>query len=323
MDDIHPREREDRLESRALDPDDDAAERPQDRQQRDAGDKDDAGGDAGRKHDDAHKRTRWPLIALAILIILAVIVGTIYWWLTKDEESTDDAFTDGRAILMAPHVSGYVAVLAINDNQRVHKGDLLLEIERRDYVAAREQAAGQLAAIQAQLDNARVALDKARTTAPAQLTQAEGQLTQAARSYTIGPSLTMPIFEGGRLTGNLELAKAQQQEAAITYQRTVLNAWQEVATALAAYAAEQRRRDELARAVAQNRRALALARQQYGQGLADFLRVLTAQQQLLASEQQTADSTTTVSTNLVALYLALGGGWAVPAPEQETRAMVE
>lgn len=224
LDDIHPREREGRPASRALDPDDDAVERPQDRQQRDArDDKADAGGEAGRKQVDAHKRTRWPLIALAILIILAVIVGTIYWWRTKDEESTDDAFTDGRAIMMAPHVAGYVAVLAITDNQLVHKGDLLIEIERRDYVAARDQAAGQLSAMQAQLDNARVALDKARTTSPAQLTQAEGQLIQARgqlfqaeREYNRQHSIERAATSQQSVdasTANLQIAKGQVQQA--------------------------------------------------------------------------------------------------------------
>jgi NodT family efflux transporter outer membrane factor (OMF) lipoprotein len=135
-----------------------------------------------------------------------------------------------------------------------------------------------------------------------------------ARTYSVGPNLTIPIFEGGRLTGNLELAKAQQQAAAVAYQRTVLNAWQEVDNALTAYAAEQRRLERLQQAVAQNRQALGLARQQYTQGLTGFLQVLTAEQQLLLTEQQAADSTTTVSLDLVALYKALGGGWEASFP---------
>lgn len=102
-----------------------------------------------------------------------------YWYLTKDQESTDDAYTDGRAVLVSPHVAGYVTVLAVNDNQFVHKGDLLVQIEPKDYKAARDQAEGQLKALQAQLENARVGLDKARVVYPAQLSQAEGQLRQA------------------------------------------------------------------------------------------------------------------------------------------------
>lgn len=137
----------------------------------------------------------------------------------------------------------------------------------------------------------------------------------ASRTYSIGPNLSLPIFEGGRLKGNLQLSEAQQQEAAVSYRRTVLNAWQEVDNALTAYEAEQRRRDRLLEAVAENRRALALSRDQYVHGLVAFLQVLNAEQQLLATEQQAADSTTRVSTNLVSLYKALGGGWEKAFPD--------
>ncbi len=136
----------------------------------------------------------------------------------------------------------------------------------------------------------------------------------ASRTYTFGPSLSLPIFDGGRLSGNLELTKAEQQGAAIAYRRAVLNAWQEVANALTAYQGEQQRQEELAEAVQHNRRALDLARQQYTRGLVDFLQVLIAQQQLLATEQQNAISIATVSTNLVTLYKALGGGWENTLP---------
>jgi outer membrane protein TolC len=68
--------------------------------------------------------------------------------------------------------------------------------------------------------------------------------------------------------------------------------------------------------VTQNRRALDLAQRQYRQGVIDFLQVLTAQQQLLATEQQNADSMTAVSTDLVSLYKALGGGWESAFPRR-------
>ena len=131
----------------------------------------------------------------------------------------------------------------------------------------------------------------------------------ASRTYGIGPSISIPIFEGGRLRSTLELRKAQQQEAAINYQKVVLGAFHDVDNALIAYRAEQLRRDRLAVSAQQARRALGLAQQRFRQGLSDFLEVLTAQRTVLSAEQQLADSTTTVSTNLVALYKALGGGW--------------
>jgi NodT family efflux transporter outer membrane factor (OMF) lipoprotein len=135
-----------------------------------------------------------------------------------------------------------------------------------------------------------------------------------AHQYGIGPSISLPIFQGGRLRATLELRKTEQQEAALTYQQTVLQAWHDVDNALTAYAAEQRRRDALSVSVVQNRKALDLSRQRYQQGVADFLNVLDAERALLAAQLQLAQSTTTVSGNLVQLYKALGGGWETQFP---------
>jgi NodT family efflux transporter outer membrane factor (OMF) lipoprotein len=136
-----------------------------------------------------------------------------------------------------------------------------------------------------------------------------------ATTWSFGPSLTLPIFEGGRLHRTLELRQAQQQEAAINYQRAVLGALHEVDTALTDYAAQQRRRDALLVAVEQNRRALTLAEERYADGVANFLDVLDAQRNVLAAEQQETDSTTQIATNLVSLYKALGGGWETALPD--------
>ncbi|HEX5326317.1 MAG TPA: efflux transporter outer membrane subunit [Acetobacteraceae bacterium] len=139
--------------------------------------------------------------------------------------------------------------------------------------------------------------------------------TGAARQYALGPSISIPIFQGGQIRQTVVLRKAQQQEAAIGYQRTVLAAWHDVDNALDAYRREQQRRDQLIQAVADNRRALALAQSRYQQGVANFLDVLTAETNLLSTEQQLASSTTAVSANLVALYKALGGGWENTYPD--------
>ncbi len=137
-----------------------------------------------------------------------------------------------------------------------------------------------------------------------------------AHQYTLGPSLSVPIFDAGRLKGNLALRTAQQQGAALRYQQVVLRSWHEVDNALTAYDTEQRRRDALARAVVQNRRALAQAQTRYSAGVADFLSVLDAQRSLLSTEDALAQSTTAVSGNLVSIYKALGGGWETALPEE-------
>lgn len=152
-----------------------------------------------------------------------------------------------------------------------------------------------------------------------QALQVKNLSTWNASQYAFGPSVTIPIFQGGQLTATLELRKAQQKEAAVKFQQTVLQAWHDVDNALTAYDAEQRRRDSLAAAVRASQQALSLARQRYQQGVADFLDVLTTQRTLLAAQQQYADSTTTISTNLVALYKALGGGWERTYPVETTK----
>ncbi len=134
-------------------------------------------------------------------------------------------------------------------------------------------------------------------------------------TWAFGPSISLPIFEGGRLRRMLELREAQQQEAAIVYQRTVLGALHDVDNAISAYRAEQLRRVQLQESATQSRRALKLAQDRYAQGVADFLAVLDAQRSVLAAEQALTDSTTTVSTNLVQIYKALGGGWESDFPE--------
>jgi NodT family efflux transporter outer membrane factor (OMF) lipoprotein len=141
-----------------------------------------------------------------------------------------------------------------------------------------------------------------------------------ARQYGIGPTVILPIFQGGQLVSTLELREEQQKEAAINYQKTVLQALHEVDNALAAYASDQKRRDQLAQEVEAARRALDLARARYTAGVSTFLDVLTAQQVLLLAQQQLSDSTATVSTDLVALYKALGGGWEIAYPLPEARA---
>ncbi|MGD0106005.1 MAG: biotin/lipoyl-binding protein, partial [Rhodopila sp.] len=129
-------------------------------------------------HDDEKPKRRWPLIILAIVVVLAIIAAVVYWLLTRNLESTDDAYTDGNAIADAAKVSGYVTQLNIDDNTYVHAGDLLLKIDPRDYTTARDQAQANLSLARAQLSSAQVDLDIARVRVPATLEQAEAQLQQ-------------------------------------------------------------------------------------------------------------------------------------------------
>ena len=133
--------------------------------------------------------------------------------------------------------------------------------------------------------------------------------TWESHGFSLGPSITLPLFSGGRLRGQLRLDRAEQAEAAVSYEQAVLQAWHDVDNALTAYAGEQHRRDALTNSVGAAQRAFALAEDQYAHGLVTFLNVLDAQRTLLGAQQQLVGSTGNVSSDLVQLYTALGGGW--------------
>lgn len=131
-----------------------------------------------------------------------------------------------------------------------------------------------------------------------------------SRQWSVGPSISLPIFDGSRRRSVVEIRKLQQQEAAVNYQRTVLRAWHEIENALSAYSAEQQRNQELAVALASSRDAYEIANVRYRHGLVNFLIELDAHRTLLQVERAYADSNTQIGTRLVAVYKALGGGWA-------------
>lgn len=126
---------------------------------------------------------------------------------------------------------------------------------------------------------------------------------------TLGPSVEWPIFAGGRIVANVEARGAREEQARARYEQAVLVALEEVESSLALHAREQVRRRELRAAVEAQREATQLARRLYFNGLAPFLEVLDAERSLLASESLLAESETAVTNSLVAIYVALGGGW--------------
>ncbi|MGA2230537.1 MAG: efflux transporter outer membrane subunit [Tepidisphaeraceae bacterium] len=136
-----------------------------------------------------------------------------------------------------------------------------------------------------------------------------------SRYFGFGPSVTWPIFTAGSIQANIEVQNALERQAFYTYESTVLNGFQEVDDALIAYAKEQDRRAVLEQAVVADQKALQMTQDLYKNGLDTFLDVLTTQNTLLAGEQALTLSQQSVSTDLVALYKALGGGWGIGAPQ--------
>ena len=133
--------------------------------------------------------------------------------------------------------------------------------------------------------------------------------------WSWGPSISLPIFEGGTLVSNLRLSKLEQVQAALDYRKTVLVALRDVDNALAVYRTDQLRSAQLDASAAAQRRALGLARDSYRKGIASFIDVLDAARQVSQSDQQATQARLQVCTDLVALYKALGGGWEASAPQ--------
>ncbi|MDF7657451.1 efflux RND transporter periplasmic adaptor subunit [Erwiniaceae bacterium L1_54_6] len=113
-----------------------------------------------------------PLIILAIVAVIMLLVIFWFWFSNRNIETTDDAFTEGNAVTIAPKAAGYVVKLLVRDNQRVKQGDLLVEIDPRDNIAQRDQAQAQLGLAQAQLHQAQAQLALSRVQYPAQRDQA-------------------------------------------------------------------------------------------------------------------------------------------------------
>jgi len=145
-------------------------------------------------------------------------------------------------------------------------------------------------------------------------TQAKYLAHWSSLFWSVGPSISLPIFEGGALRANVRIAKAQAGQAALQYRSTVLKALQDVDNALVSYRTDQDRREALTRTVEANRISLQLATDSYRKGLVSFVTVLDAERQLAQTRQQLAQSTVSVTTDLIAVYKALGGGWQ-GAPE--------
>src|SRR5690606_35648253 len=130
--------------------------------------------------------------------------------------------------------------------------------------------------------------------------------------WSFGPSVTLPLCTAGRLKGNLSAARARENIAVATYERTVQEAFREVADVLAGrrYLAEQV--DSQQRSTDAQRRIAELATIRYNEGAVGYLEVLDAERNLFAAEQALLRLRRAEAANLVQLYVALGGGVLTP-----------
>jgi NodT family efflux transporter outer membrane factor (OMF) lipoprotein len=124
-------------------------------------------------------------------------------------------------------------------------------------------------------------------------------------------SVSLPIFNAGKTRASIAVAKEERTQALLNYQKTVLGAFRDVEDALARYASEDTRRTSLAQSVDAAANSLTIAQDQYKTGLVTFINVLQAENALLNSRDELAQSDAQALSDLVSVYKALGGGWSV------------
>lgn len=139
---------------------------------------------------------------------------------------------------------------------------------------------------------------------------ADKLISDPTRLWSIGPTLSWPIFRAGSLRNQVKIQNEMMEQAYISYQTAILDATEEVENALVAYVNEQVKFKHLQKGVKAARLAKKLAEHQYTTGMTDFNDVLDAQRSLLTLEDSLSQSQGTVISDLIRLYKVLGGGWS-------------
>ena len=128
---------------------------------------------------------------------------------------------------------------------------------------------------------------------------------------SIGPAFRWPLFQGGNLVAAMKAAESKMSEAALKYELAVQTAYGEARNAYSAYTQEYHRYQSLQGAVKAAKDAVDISQNLYTNGLKDFNNVLDAQRSLLTLEEALTISRGKITTDLIALYKALGGGIAL------------
>jgi multidrug efflux system outer membrane protein len=139
--------------------------------------------------------------------------------------------------------------------------------------------------------------------------------TSGARAWQFGPAVSVPVFTGGRLRGNLKLAEARFQESVAIYRQTVQGAFREVSDSLIAYQRTREFRQKQEERTQANRDATQIANTRYEGGVTSYLEVLYNEQELFTAELGLAQARRNELLSVVQLYRALGGGWTEPVEQ--------
>jgi membrane fusion protein, multidrug efflux system len=161
------------------------------------------------------------LVVASVVLLIGALIGVRYWLYARAHESTDDAFIDGHIIQISPKASGYAAKVYVTDNQQVKAGDLIVELDARDYEARLQQAKAALDAGLARQNEARTNVSLTRATSAASVQQALATVQQArsgvessrAGAASLQSRASQAASAVSTAQANLEQARAQVRAA--------------------------------------------------------------------------------------------------------------
>jgi len=194
-----------------------------------------------------------------VILLVGIIIGVRYWLYARSHESTDDAFIDGHIIQVSPKASGYVAKIYVADNQEVKAGDLIVEIDARDYEVRLQQAKAALTAGLAKENEAKTNVSLTRATSSATIQQARAAVrkshseVESSRAGAAGSQSRANQAASAIATAQANLAQTQAQVVAAQAEETRANA--DVARYQTLYSKDEISKQQLDRAVAAARTA--------------------------------------------------------------------
>jgi membrane fusion protein (multidrug efflux system) len=226
------------------------------------------------------------LIIAALVLLVCAIVGLRYWLYARSHESTDDAFIDGRIVQISPKVSGYVAKVYVKDNQQVKEGELIAELDARDFEVRLNQAQAALETGLAQQRQAQAGVELTRASTRANIQQASAVVQQArtgvasARAAAAAERSRIGQSAASVTTAQANVEQARSQVAAAEAEANRANA--DVERYQALYERDEISRQRLDQAIAAARTANA--------------QLDAARQRVAAAEAQVAEARSAQST---------------------------
>lgn len=223
----------------------------------------DSGDNADKPRGEVAKRPfykrRGVLIIAGAVLLIGAIIGIRYWLYARAHESTDDAFIDGHIIQVSPKAAGYVAKIYVDDNQQVKAGDLLVEIDARDYEVRLRQAQAALDAGIAKENEAKRNVTLTRATSAATVQQARAAVQRSRSDVTSqqagAASAQSSAAQAAAAVGTAQANVAQLQAQVRAAQAEVTRASADVERYRTLYGKDEVSKQQLDQAVAAARTA--------------------------------------------------------------------